>query len=123
MSLYLIGQTAVAVMPGHVTTMLHDGALVHAVPHDTDDYGATAKRLGYGEDRDRMNRDHELLHSLIAAMLGQPESPVMRAVAEDRGEHDADGLLGIEEDAVLAVQRLAMAWGVNLLDLARSVCR
>lgn len=95
--------------------MLHDGALVHAEPHDTDDYGATAKRLGYGEDRDRMNRDHELLHTAIGEFLSLRESPVMRAVADNVWQSDAEGFLALEEETVCCIQKLCNAYNVDVL--------
>ncbi len=111
--IFCIGAHTIRMAPGRVTTTLHDGAVVHAVPHDTADYRATAARLGYGTDTAAMNADHEITHALLAAWLGLDESPVMRAVADDAWQ-DGPAALGLEEDAVLAVQRLARAWGVEL---------
>ena len=119
MTIVFIGDAVIAIEPALVTTALRRGGLIHAVPHDTPEYAATAARLGYGADVERLNRDHELTHSLLAAWLGLPESPVMRAVADNTWQHDPNGTLGLEEDAVCAVQRLANAWGVDLLALAR----
>ena len=93
---------------------------MYAEPHDTQDYADTAAGLGYGSDLGRMNRDHELMHTLLAMWLGRPESPVLRAVANECWQHDPDGLLAMEEAACLALQRLAVAWGVDLLDLTEA---
>ena len=119
-SIRRIGQSVIAIAPECVTTTLHGGAVVHAEPHDTPEYAETAARLGYGADVARMNRDHELMHSLIAAWLGLPESPVMRAVADGTWQHDPGGLLALEEEACCIMQRLAMAWNVDLLTLTRT---
>lgn len=121
MTLHLIGQTVIAVRPGAVTTMMHDGALIHAEPHDTDEYAAKAETMGYGNDVERMNREHDLAHALLAHWLGLRESPVLRAVANDAWHDDADGRLALEEAAVEAVCKFAIARGVNLLDLAENL--
>lgn len=95
-----------------VRTTLPDGAEVVAAPEPTASYRAQAERLGYGTDSMRMCVDHEVLHSALAAWLGLSESPTLGRVA--RGQGDSD-LTGMEEDAVLALQRFANAAGVDLL--------
>jgi len=40
------GGNTVELYAGHTRTVLADGTVVWAVPHDTDDYRATAARLG-----------------------------------------------------------------------------
>lgn len=109
-----IGPTVVEVRERHVLSILADGARIEAEPHETAEYAATAESLGYGSDVEAMNRDHELMHHILAHALGLPESPVMRAVADDTWQHDPDGKLKLEEDAVMAVQRLARAYDVDL---------
>ena len=95
---------------GDVTvTTLPDGAVVTAAPEDTDSYRETAKTLGYGDDTALMCYEHELLHTIVARMLGLPESPVMRAVVNGTEYDDPDGILWREEKAVLALQELGNA--------------
>jgi len=106
------GHTRVEIDAASARTTLHDGKQIPAVPHDTDDYRATAERLGYGSETGRMCVEHELLHTALAYWLGLYESPVMRAVAEDDGP--VDGITSLEEAAVMAVQAYAVAVGVNL---------
>lgn len=79
---------------------------------------ATARRLGYPTTPAgllAMSRDHEAMHAALAAWLGLPVSPTLAAVARGEGPSEVQG---IEEDAVLCVQRLCVALGVDVLDLA-----
>ena len=108
----LIGHNRVEIDTASARTTLHDGKQIPAIPHDTDDYRATAERLGYGSETGRMCVEHELLHTALACWLGLLESPVMRSVAED--EAPTDGITLLEETAVMAVQAYAVAAGVNL---------
>lgn len=105
-------EVMVQIWPDAVVTILPDGQQIFAMAQDTDEYRATAERLGYGEDTCRMSRDHELTHSALAALLGLPESPTLGRVA--RGEGDST-LTGLEENAVLAIQAFANAAGIDLL--------
>ena len=102
----------------HTVTTLHDGAVVHAVPHEDAAYLAHAGELGYGADTARMSYEHELLHTLLADWLGLDESPVLRAVADGTWQ-DGPASLGEEETAVLAIQRLCRSLGVEL-DVVRA---
>lgn len=95
-----------------VRTTLPDGAEVVAAPEPTASYRAKAEGLGYGADSMRMCVEHEVTHSALAAWLGLPESPTLGRVARGQGD---SVLTGLEEDAVLALQRFANAAGVNLL--------
>ncbi len=112
-----IGCTSIEIGHDYVTSTLMDGKVVEAMPHDTAEYAATAARVGYGGDLAAMNRDHELTHHLLADALGLVESPVMRAVAFGTWQHDPCGLLQLEEEAVLAVQRYARALKIDLIGL------
>lgn len=108
------GKTLVLVGERGCMTVLPDGKRVPACPHDTDEYRATAERLGYGADTTRMCIEHELAHNWLDHALGMPVSPVMHAVAH--GEPDC-ALHGLAEDAVMALQAYANALGINLLDV------
>jgi hypothetical protein len=96
-----------------VTTWMGDGKRVPACPEDTPAYRATALRLGYGSDTLAMCRDHEMLHNWLCHALGLRESLVMRALAN--GESAEGELLGLEEEAVMAVQRFARVVRAPLL--------
>ena len=107
------GQTVVTWDGDHVTTTLPDGARVEAVAHDTDAYRETARRLGYGDDVARLNREHDPLHAALAAWLGLPCSPTLRNVADGGGNGP---LFRLEETAVCAVQTFANALGIDLVE-------
>lgn len=68
----------------------------------------TARRLGYGEDVEAMNRDHDPLHRALCEWLGLPSYSLSASAG-----HPVDpDLARYEEAAVLAVQRfLQMAGG------------
>src|SRR6185312_3200388 len=104
---------------GLTVTTLADGKRVPACPEDTDAYRQRARDLGYGDDTALMSREHEVAHSLLAALLGLDESPTMRGVADD----DFWPYWHAEEAAVLGLQAFARAAGVDLIEAARRFSR
>jgi hypothetical protein len=107
---------------GLTTTRLRGFVPVDAVPHDTDEYRARARSLGYPDDATgllRMSREHELTHSLLAGWLGLPCSPTMRGIAL-RTAGIGPWFLGwrAEEACVLALQKFARLCDVDLVKLA-----
>lgn len=99
------GRNVVAVNMPYTETALANGGKVTAMPQDDDEYRQRARDLGYGEDTFAMSRDHEILHSRLAVMLGLDESPTMRGIVDHENggafyEHWQE-----EEAAVLAIQR------------------
>lgn len=65
----------------------------------------TARELGYGEDIAAMDLEHDPLHGALCHFLGVPSYSLKDA----RGEPMTDwqkALAGIEEQAVLACQKL-----------------
>lgn len=104
------GNTVFIIGDGWSKTVFADGQEVEAVAHDTNSYRETALHLGYGNDVARMSADHELVHSWLCHALGMQYSPALRSVVGDA----ADYRHGLEEDAVLAVQRFAIAYGISL---------
>lgn len=117
----VLGWTVVELW-GHdfTRTILPDGTEVPAAPQDDDSYRERAAVLGYGADTASMSREHELAHVLLSYILGLPESPALRAAANDAGPSD---LTGMEEDAVMAIQRFARAAGVDLVEVALRISR
>jgi hypothetical protein len=97
-----------------------DGSSVPGAPHDTKAYRATAEAHGYGADTLRLCQEHELLHIALCHWLGI-DSPTMALLrgADGAGLQD---LNPIEEAAVLAVQRLARAAGVDLVERMADLC-
>lgn len=111
-----LGDTCVACYPAWTTTHFADGTFVTARHDDVQGLGQVrrARRLGYAS-AEAMNREHDITHALLPLWLGQPYSPTLYAQA-----HGAqDPWWWLEEHAVFAVQRLAVAWGVDLLARAQ----
>ena len=107
----IFGGTAVAHDGPYTITTLPGGARIVAAVENTDAYRVTALRLGYGSDTLRMMREHEAGHAWLAHVIGLPESPTLRNVADGLGD---TALTGLEEDAVCAIQRFARMAGVDL---------
>lgn len=99
---------------GPVTTItLSDGKTITAAPQDNDDYRARAEALGYGDDTERMSREHEVCHALLCQWIGLRESPTLRGVADGQyWPHWRD-----EEAAVLALQKLLNTLQIDPMDL------
>lgn len=79
------------------------------------DQERTAAWLGYGhgaEAASRMNADHDPLHAALCAALGVPSQSLRMAQGETLTRREMD-LAAMEEDAVLAVQKLAMHAGAE----------
>jgi hypothetical protein len=114
------GATAVVLYDDGLTlTRLADGLEIPAVAQDDAAYLTRAGELGYGTDVETMSREHELGHSILAHLLGLPESPTLRGVADSRfWPH-----WRAEEAAVLALQAYARAAGVNLVDVAEHISK
>lgn len=95
----------VVVGPSWSVSTLSSGATLHAHPDGSEEQVRTARRLGYDGDVGAMTRDHDPLHLALCDWLGI-ESQALAAAAGEPADHD---LAALEEDAVLAVQRL-MKW-------------
>jgi hypothetical protein len=107
--LNLRNKTQIRIGDSWVVTRLPNGREVHA--HPDGESLRMAKELGYGEDVAALTRDHDLLHSIICDTLGLPYSP---ALMKQAGEKGIDPLLvGLEEAAILAVQKFKRAWEVS----------
>ena len=99
-----------------VNTYLPNGIVI-GIACDTEDYRATAKRLGYGDDIDRLNRDHELAHTLCAQFLGLPACPVFVRLADNVDV--ATEMTGAMEDFILAFQRVSLILGLDVQEIAK----
>jgi hypothetical protein len=110
------GEVQITVKDGYTVTYFPVGKPIWA-PHEecgTGEQTATATDLGY-PDVASMNREHDLVHSLLATWLGLRDgSPTLRGLATEHPWPHA----WMEEAAVLAIQRLAQVLGVNLLAVA-----
>lgn len=105
--------TVIEQIPHGSRIRLRCGAVIEGRPHDSDEYRATAARLGYGGDTLAMCREHDPLHALLCDWLGLPESYALRDAAGTLDEAERE-LAAIEEEAVLAVQRLMRRGGGRL---------
>jgi hypothetical protein len=113
------GATVTVHADGLTCTRLADGCEIPAAAQDTETYRQRAAELGYGEDTTAMSREHEIGHSILAEILGLPESPTLRGVA--RGKY-FEGWRA-EEAAVLGLQAFARAAGISLLDVAERLSK
>lgn len=95
-------------------TRLPDGRTVLAEHAEQPGQSETALDLHYPDARS-MNRDHDVLHTLLAYWLGLPASPTLVQVAD--GNFGSD-LARAEEAAVLALARFANLAGVDLQSVA-----
>src|ERR1043166_2178902 len=107
-----LGDVQVVVQEGYTVTYFPEGKPIWA-PHEdcgTGDQAATAADLGYA-DVVSMNREHDVVHTLLASWLGLREgSPTLRGLATEQPWPHAWG----EEGGVLAVQRLTQVRGSGL---------
>jgi hypothetical protein len=103
--------TLIEVLPNGSRITLPSGAVVEGAPHDTDEYRATALRLGYGADTLEMCQQHDPLHSLLCDWLGLGDSRSLRCAA---GLEEESEVSAAEEAAVLSVQRFMRLAGVGL---------
>lgn len=100
--------TRVTVGPCWAVTQLPSGATVHAHPDGSEEQAKIARDFGY-PDVCALTRDHDALHSWLCAALGLP---VSYALAQAAGEPTDARLAGLEEDAVLCLQKFWRATGV-----------
>lgn len=82
--IYQVGKATVEVIEKGTITRFPDGNEVVAWTETGEKYDeqvANAQALGYGDDVDAMNRDHDLCHNLLAQALGDDFCPVLYGVA------------------------------------------
>lgn len=120
---------------GYGETVFPSGRVVPSYPEDTESYRTTARSLGYSDDFAgcaQMAREHEALHSLLAAAMGLPWSPVLYERSEGRIGREPEHYY--EEGAVLALQGMLnlpdfrplppLEWrGVDVRELRREALR
>lgn len=69
------------------------------------DQHETARQLGYGDDVEAMNRDHDQTHGWITMSLGIPSYSLALSRGETLTQKQCE-LAWAEEAAVLAIQKL-----------------
>ena len=112
MTTYRLGSATIHHGEGQTVTVLSDGRETRANWMVQDGRAATAEQ--YGIPLDRLNRDHDLAHAILAAVLGLPESPTLAGVAS--GHYWPAWFR--EEAAVLAFCGYAAAAGVDMEQVA-----
>jgi hypothetical protein len=110
------GDVSVEIHNGYTVTRFPNGKELHAAHAPQPGQEKTALELGYGDDIEAMNRDHDMLHSMLCYMLGLKCSVTLRNVAMKLPTEDVQFH---EEEAVLAVQRFAKLMGIDLMLIAR----
>lgn len=109
-----LGETSVDFYDIGVDTVLPDGTNVWAEPQGSEGYRHMARDLGYGEDTLEMCREHELGHSVLAALMGMPYSPTMWGLTHPpHNPHYKE-----EEAVVLSLQRYCRVMGTKMIELA-----
>jgi len=111
-----LGEAWIYIYSGYTITRFRDGTFVTARHDDVRGLGQVrrARRLGY-PSAEALNASHDLCHSLLASWLGEPYSPTLYAQAHGT----VDPWWYIEEMAVLAVQRLTVTRGIDLIARAQ----
>lgn len=112
-----LANCTIAITPGSVETTLPSGKRVMGMPHHTPSYRKTARDHGYGTDVERLNRTHEVTHTLLAHILGLPVCPVFERVGN--GQHEPTEITQAAEGAILALERYANMLGVDLVSVAQ----
>lgn len=87
--------------PGFCMTRLPNGRTLNARPNEDSD--RMAWRLGYRGDVQTMTMEHDALHARLTDLLGFPYSFSLMQAAGCKVD---PVIAGMEEDAVLAIQRL-----------------
>jgi hypothetical protein len=103
----------------YVETRFPDGSKVGSTPNDDPHTLDVAADLGYGTDTWSMSRDHEVAHTWLAMLDGQPHSRTMWRLAhpyDDDLPDDAE--VAEEEQRVLDFQRTIDKTGPRPWDLA-----
>lgn len=111
---YHFGEVTVEIDDGLTVTRLPDGGIVPAEHREQPGQAELAQDLGYAT-AEEMNREHDMLHSLLSHMLGLPASPTLQGVGNMR----FCPYWREEEAAVFALTRFAKLAGVDLVEVAR----
>lgn len=97
---FQLGEVRVEVHESWTTTFLPGGHRIVGLHQEQHGQSETARELGMSAWD--MNREHDLLHSILAHAVGLECSPALLAAATGQSSEDVHGL---EEAAVLSVQK------------------
>lgn len=116
MQRFQFGEVTVEIGDGLTLTRIPDGSIVPATHSEQAGQAALARELGYSSVED-MNREHDMLHSLLAHLLGLPASPTLEGVASKQTYQ----YWREEEAAVFALCKFAHCTGVDLTVIAEQL--
>lgn len=111
--IYKLGLTIVTVYDGYTDTLFYDGKHCTALHEVRAEHFQTA--FDFDIPAELMNKDHDLAHSVLAAMLGQEYSQTLWHIAHG-SEYDG---WATEERAVLSLQAYCYKEGITIEELAR----
>lgn len=100
-------------------TIFRDGTIAHARPNFREEDFKRCRELGYGDDIWAMNVDHELFHTALAEMAGEPYSQVLWEAAHGTVEKMDMEKAWSEEDRVLKAQQNPSEALVNYIQSRR----
>lgn len=103
--------TVIEILPWGSRVTLSTGHVVDGVPHDSESYRETARRLGYGADTLAMCQHHDAFHAHLCGWLDLGDSRSLRVAA---GLEAASEVSEAEEQAVMSIQRFARLAGFKL---------
>lgn len=110
---YRVGKAEVDVFEKGTRTRFPDGQEVMAwteTGEKFDEQLANARALGYGDDVDAMNRDHDLCHNLLAQALGDDYCPVLYGVATKKY---VDAPLYKQRESIVFLMQKLMRAGIE----------
>jgi hypothetical protein len=102
----MYGAVQVTKADGYTITRWPDGRELVAAHAAQPGQEQTAAEIGVSVEE--MNREHDVWHTKVCQCIGLPSSPALEAAVQGKGDSE---IYGIEEAAVLAVQKLAAAYG------------
>lgn len=115
---FRLGVCQVDITPECTYTKFPDGQMVLGWHEPQKGQDKLAKDMGYRSAYE-MNVHHDLTHTLVSTMIGLPYSCTMRGIADKNfWRHHRR-----EEAAILGVQQLALAAGIDLLKVAETYSR
>ena len=116
--LFRLGSVSVAVSEDYTTTTFEDGKTLTSEHRGQRGQIERAYGLGY-RTAEEMNREHDLTHSLLAAIVGRDCSPTLRAIATGTVYPAWEQ----EEASVLSLQGYCNRLGIDIFALAKRYSR
>lgn len=111
---FRLGAATIDLHDGYTVTTFDDGCAVCGRHDEQPGQEEIAERCLYPSPEE-LNREHDIVHSLLAVWLGLDRSPALHAVAAGGPDYPFSHY---EEAAVLSLQTYARLAGVDLIALA-----